>query len=356
MLTEELFLTLVEQASLAPSADNMQPWEFRRQNGSIEIYCAPLRMLPTDAMCMFSWISIGAAIQNIVLAATEYDLAAEVTYKTIENTTEPIAVITFSAGVTKSTLAGFIRMRNTNRNPFRTDSIDTGRMERLNRSVTTFEAAIHWTTDGNQFKQMAYMDAHSSYIRLAHKPLHDELFHILRFTPEEINEKRYGLTFESLEVPPIAVHFAKQLRYWSINQMISNAGIGRLVAKRLSTKLMKAGGICLITTPNRNRIAYMEAGRAIEQLWLTATAEGLSVQPYGVLPQYFTKKDIEPDFFPLRYKKAIAAHEEPFYSIFPNAKDEFPALVLRLGWVDKPSPRSDERLPIEEIIRKESNK
>jgi hypothetical protein len=352
MLTEELFLALVKQASFAPSADNMQPWEFRRQKNSVAVFCSPLRMLPTDAMGMFSWISIGAAIQNIVLAATEYDLSAEVTYTAAEDTTGPVAVVTFSAGATKSTLADFIRVRNTNRNPFRTDSIETGRMERLNRSVATFDAAIHWTTDCNHFKQMAYMDAHSSYIRLAHKPLHDELFHILRFTTKEINEKRYGLTFESLEVPPIAVRFAKQLRYWSINQMISNAGIGRLVAKRLSIKLMKTGGICLITIPNRNRIAYIKAGRAIEQLWLTATAEGLAVQPYGVLPQYFTKKDIEPDFFPLRYRKAIAAHEEPFYSIFPNAKDEFPALVLRLGWTDKPSPRSDERLPIEEIIRK----
>ncbi|NLI36640.1 MAG: hypothetical protein GX416_09050 [Bacteroidales bacterium] len=354
MLTEELFLALVEQASLAPSADNMQPWEFRRKNDSIEVYCSPLRMLPTDALSMFSWISIGAAIQNIVLAATKYNLCAKVIYKEVEDTTEPVAVITFSIGTTKSALTDFIRIRNTNRNPFQLESIETNCMERLNQSVEKFDARIHWTTDYKHFKQMAYMDAHSSYIRLAHKPLHDELFHILRFTTKEVNEKHYGLTFESLEVPTIAVRFAKQLRYWSINQMISNLGIGRLVAKHLSTKLMRAGGICLITVSRRNRIAYIEAGRAIEQLWLTVTAEGLSAQPYGVLPQYFTKKDIEPDFFPPLYKKAITAHEKPFYSIFPNAKNEFPALVLRLGRTDKPSLRSDERLPIEEIIHKTS--
>lgn len=356
MLTEELFLALVEQASFAPSADNMQPWEFRRKNDSIEIYCTPLRMLPTDTLNMFSWISIGAAIQNIVLAATEYSLCAKVIYKKAKDTTEPVAVVTFSIGATKSTLVDFIRIRNTNRNPFQVDSIEADCIERLNQAVERFDARIHWTTDYKHFKQMAYMDAHSSYIRLAYKPLHNELFHILRFTTKGINEKHYGLTFESLEVPTIAVRFAKLLRHWSINQIISNLGIGRLVAKRLSAKLMKAGGICLITIPHRNRIEYIEAGRAIEQLWLTVTAEGLSAQPYGVLPQYFTKKDIEPNFFPPQYKKVIAAHEEPFYSIFPNAKSEFPALVLRLGRTDKPSPRSDERLPIEEVIRKTSQK
>ena len=67
ILTDQLFNELIKSASLAPSADNMQPWEFRRNGDSVEVFAATKRMLPTDVSGMFTWVSIGAAIQNIVV-------------------------------------------------------------------------------------------------------------------------------------------------------------------------------------------------------------------------------------------------------------------------------------------------
>jgi nitroreductase len=199
---------------------------------------------------------------------------------------------------------------------------------------------------------MASMDANSTYIRLEHKPLHDELFAILRFTHKEIEAIRYGLTFESLEVPSFAVFFARQLQYWSVNRAISRLGFGRLIAKQLSNKLRKAGALCLVTAHRCDQIAYMEAGRAMEQLWLAATAEGLSIQPYGVLPQYLTKVGIEPETFLPKYAVIIKSHREPFFSIFPEAKNEYPAIMLRVGRADKQSARSNIRLWPDRIIRR----
>jgi hypothetical protein len=343
MMTDVLFQELLEAASLAPSADNMQPWEFRKYNETIEVYCAKSRALPTDVMNMFVWISIGAAIQNITLAAAKQGLDADVTYNSTKEN-EPVAVITFKTGITKTDVAGLIGLRCTNRSPFKAEPLEANIIEQLNQSIQGYKANLHWTTSATDFNRIAYMDAHSSYIRLEHKPLHDELFSILRFTHKDMEKFRYGLTFESLDVPKFAVSFAKMLQYWSVNQMVSNLGIGRLVAKQLSNKLRTAGGICLVTALERNKIAYMEAGRAMEQLWLKATALGLSVQPYGVLPQYLTKIDVEQETFLPRYVSALEKHRKPFYSIFPDAKNEHPAIVFRVGYSDKQSKRSDMRL------------
>lgn len=358
-LTEQIFNSLIKDASLAPSADNMQPWEFRKSNDAIEVCCAPERFLPTDVNSMFSWISIGAAIQNIVIAAEEYGLKAGVKYcPGNDKNDSAIALISFSSngikedGVKKeNSLAKFIGLRNTNRNPYKTEPVEAGIIEKLTASVKEFNSCIHWTNSQSDFEKMAYMDAHSSYIRLEHKPLHDELFSILRFTKNDIEHTRFGLTFESLDVPKFAVFFARQLQYWSVNQVISNLGFGRLVAKQLSGKLRKTGAICLLTVPERKRTSYLEAGRALEQLWLTAASLGLSVQPYGVLPQYLTKVELEPETFLPRYVQAIEKHRETFYSIFPKARNEFPAIVLRLGFADKQSARSDVRLTAEQLIR-----
>jgi nitroreductase len=352
MLPDELFTELVEAASLAPSADNMQPWKFRKRDNSIEVFWATERVLPADVAFMFSWVSIGAAIQNIVTEAGGKGLKASVRYKPSCSDDRLAAVIDFepgSAGQGKK-LSKYIKLRNTNRNPFDTTSLEPSLMEILSGSMAGFDANIHWTTSAADFKLMASMDAKSSYIRLEHKPLHDELFDILRFTKKDVENKRFGLTFESLGVPRFAVIFARQLQYWSVTRIVSKLGFGKMVARQLSEKLKKTGALCLITSRKRTPTGYMEAGRAMEQLWLTATSEKLSIHPYGVLPQYLTKIETEPETFLPKYIDVLEKHRAPFFSIFPDAANEFPAIILRIGKTNIAPVRSDVRLSTSQII------
>jgi nitroreductase len=120
-------------------------------------------------------------------------------------------------------------------------------------------------------------------------------------------------------------------------------------------KLLNAGALCLVTAKQQDPASYMEAGRAMEQLWLAATAAGLSTHPYGALPQYLTKAEVEPRTFLPRHLAVIRSHREPFYSLFPGAEKEFPAIVLRMGVQEKQSGRSDVRLRPDEILHRSLN-
>lgn len=351
MLTENLFRELIRSASSAPSADNMQPWEFRRKNDTVEVFSATERMLPTDVSGMFTWVSIGAAIQNIVVTSAAHGFNAEIRYNSSCEPDRPVAVISFSPGPADGKLDQWISKRATNRSNFGPLPFGDSVIEALNGDITGLEAGIHWMKEPGGFRLMASMDANSSFIRLEHKPLHDELFDILRFSRKQVNDTRFGLDYESLGVPAIAVFIARQLQHWSINKLVSKSGAGRLVAKMLSMKLLKAGALCLVTAKHRDHAGYMEAGRAMEQLWLAATARGLSVHPYGALPQYLTKAEVEPETFLPRHLGIIKSHRIPFYSIFPGAVKEYPAIVLRMGTALKTPTRSDKRLRLDEIIR-----
>jgi hypothetical protein len=308
-------------------------------------------MLPTDVMNMFTWVSLGAAIQNITTAASAQGLCPEVYYINAEEPDEPIAVISFHAGNPEQSLAQYIHKRCTNRSPYINKPLDSALIAGLSQSVKEFNAGIYWTTSHSDFDKMARMDAKSSFIRLEHKPLHDELFEILRFTRKDIENTKYGLTFESLEVPQFAVFFARFLQYWSVNRFVSKLGFGRMVAKQLSDKLRHSGAICLITAKEKTIEGYVQAGRAMEKLWLAVTEKGLSVQPYGVLPQYFTKVNVEPETFLPEYIKLLTGHNKLFYSIFPEAEKEFPAIVLRIGRAKKQSARCSIRMIPGQIIR-----
>jgi hypothetical protein len=355
MLTNQLFSELIRSASLAPSADNMQPWEFRKNGNTVEVFSAPQRMLPTDVSGMFTWMSIGAAIQNIVVASASYGYKADVEYASNQTPGRPVAVIKLSSGKADGRLAEWIPRRATNRNDYEARPLKVSVISGLTRSIDGLNAGIHWMTDPGGLKIMASMDANSSFIRLEHKPLHDELFEILRFSRKQVEETRYGLDYESLGIPAIAVFIARQLQHWSVNKLVSKSGAGRLVAKMLSMKLLKAGALCLVTAKRRDATGYMEAGRAMEQFWLAATAEGLSVHPYGALPQYLTKARVEPETFLPEHLKIIQNHHDPFYTLFPHAELEYPAIVLRVGIADKPSKRSDVRIRVEGLIKSPSS-
>ena len=351
MLTDQLFKELIKSASMAPSADNMQPWEFRKNGDAIEVFHAVQRMLPTDVSGMFTWVSIGAAIQNIVVTSAAHGFEPDVEYISPGNTGQPVAVIRLSPGTVDDSLAEWIPQRATNRNNFKPLPLEDSVISGLTQSINGLDAGIHWMTEPKGFRLMASMDANSSFIRLEHKPLHDELFDILRFSRMQVEASRYGLDYESIGIPAVAVFIARQLRYWSVNKTVSKSGIGRLVAKKLSMRLLKAGALCLVTAKRRDPAGYMEAGRAMEQLWLAATAKGLSTHPYGALPQYLTKAEVEPGTFLPRHLAIIKSHRAPFYSIFPGSEKEYPAIVLRMGVTEKQSRRSDVRLRPDEILR-----
>ena len=352
MFPERLFFELVRAASMASSADNMQPWEFRRTRDGIEVFGARSRFLPTDVDNMFAWMGVGAAVQNMVVAAAAHHLDARIEYSGTEKGNEPLALLRFLPGRGEGGhLAKWIPFRATNRNPFEALPLQPTLLSKLSESIRGLNAGIHWTTASSDLDRIADMDANSSFIRLEHKPLHDELFYILRFSRKEMESKGYGLDFRSLGVPGAAVFIARQLRFWAVNKAVSRLGIGRIIAKMLSSRLRKAGALCLVTSKGRNPVAYIEAGRAMQQLWLACTAEGLSVQPYGVLPQYLTKAELEPERFLPRHAAAIERHRKPFFSIFPLSENEFPAIVLRVGKAEEQSARSEVRLRTEELIR-----
>ena len=351
ILTNGTFQKLIYSASLASSADNMQPWEFKKSDDSIEVHCAKSRLLPTDIFNMFTWISIGAAIQNIVISAEANNLVSFIDYNpsiTIDNL---IVRIRFLRSYCNNYLEKWLAKRMSNRNPYLPKPLTQEIISKLSENVMQFNSKIYWTTSFFDFAILSKLDANSSYIRLEHKPFHDELFDILRFSKKELEKVRYGLCFDDINVPRTASIVAKYLSNWTINKVVSNLGLSRLVAKNLSVKLRKTGAICLLTVQKSNPQSYIEAGRAMQQLWLAATAQGLSVQPYGVLPQYFTRLLFAPESFTPEHLGTIQKNKEIFYSVFPEAENEYPAIVLRIGISKKQKNKSMIRLNTDRIIK-----
>src|SRR3990172_3907534 len=72
---------LVRYATLAANGHNTQPWKFAIEGNTIEIHPDYTRRLPVvDSNNRELWISLGCALENLLVAARAAGYAPEVTY------------------------------------------------------------------------------------------------------------------------------------------------------------------------------------------------------------------------------------------------------------------------------------
>jgi nitroreductase len=78
---ESQFKEIINFATLAPSGHNTQPWKFSIKNKSILIYPDYSRRLPVvdpDDHALF--ISLGCALENLIIAANHMGYGSKVEY------------------------------------------------------------------------------------------------------------------------------------------------------------------------------------------------------------------------------------------------------------------------------------
>src|SRR3990167_6778183 len=80
-MEDETKLQIVASATFAPSSHNSQPWKFRITEKGIDIFADLSRALKYgDPTRRLLYLSLGAALKNMVLAAEEYDYSLKYAY------------------------------------------------------------------------------------------------------------------------------------------------------------------------------------------------------------------------------------------------------------------------------------
>ena len=290
MEAEDVVDFLIAAGNCAPSADNMQPWCFRREGADLVLAYDhrrfPDSMFPFDHQATL--LSMGAVVENLSLAWTELGM---------QNSLE--------ASVPLSAPYDFLRMplgpspvqvthvrspwqsRHTNRLPFR-------RSAPLALSDMQIEAAasdavrVRVIQDRNEIKQIARLVRSASEIRFRTREIHEWFSQSLRFTPAQVATGD-GLDVATFDLPPGGRTFLKLITSsWRNMQRFNLAGGFRLMAAVEASSITRAGAILAICGPAGSAGAFA-AGRRMQALWIKLNAAGLAVQPYYVISDQLTR-------------------------------------------------------------------
>jgi tRNA A37 threonylcarbamoyladenosine dehydratase len=345
---------IVAHAVLAPSGGNVQPWKFRAVDGTLECRVDDVRASAfLDFEGTASTVALGAAVENAVLAAAAAGFSAQV---------EPLAVESASYGrrirfertaVSQPALFEHVCRRATNRRKGDSRVLSIVDASALNASLEPTQCRLQILTDAKDRAAMGELLGRADRLLYLSKKMHDDLIHELRWTPEEVAEKRDGIDLATLDLSPSDVAVMRTLRSWAALERVKIRGGGRALTENAQKRVGASSGVCLLTITGKGRDAYFEGGRALERLWLTSTARGLAVHPWG-LPYLFVRLERGDGIgFDEDEKRELASIRRAFHELWEVRADETEILLFCVSYMESSEIRSLRR-PLSEVLTLES--
>ncbi len=316
----EIARSLIGAAVLAPSHWNTQPWRFEVEGPVIRLLGDPQRALPIiDPGQRAMRLSLGAALENLLVAARAWGLRPTVNYVASgDDAGGTVAEVRWSSGGARRDQALFhaIVARRTNRREY-----DGRGLFRENRDALTVQVPdafrVHWVDDRDEIHALGQIAHDAVHEQVMDRQAQAERFAWTRFD-DDARRRADGVSVGALALGGPAKWLAG--RYLNPRSWLLGQGAGSL-GKQARKGVRSAGALALLTAPGRREDSWLLGGQVYERFALKATQLGIAHQPISA--------PIEQE----RYRADLLGRF--------GAIGEEPLMLLRLGHADR--PRETER-------------
>lgn len=261
---------LVENGVKAPSGHNTQPWLFTFEENKINIHPDFSRALPVvDSDNHALYISLGCAVENIVIAATRYGLRSDVSIKKTKDSKEFIVIsLTADDSIKEDELIKFIGERQSTRNEYADKKVPRDELDTLRNSFDFDGIKMLLLTGKSEIGDLEPLIIEGSNKQFQNREFVKELVHWFRFSQSEAEKKGDGLWIKSMGLP-------------KMNRFIGNIVMKYFVtakseAKRWKKLIDATAGFTLFTAAQNNITHWVKLGRAFQRFGLTATKLDIS--------------------------------------------------------------------------------
>ena len=314
---------LIHFAVKAPSGHNTQPWKFKVTDEGIEIHPDLDRALPaTDPLNRELYISLGCALENLIIAAHEFNYDVEYRIVQTYNNTSIIKVaLAPSSRVKIHELFGSIELRQTNRSIYDSVYIAPENIKTLLSIRREEGTGIHAFRRGSEhFDIITDFLARANSIRMQDPEYKKELVDWMRFNPKDASESKDGLSYKAIGAPPMPEFMGKSLVKGLMNahrQTVADM-----------EKINSSSHIVVFSTPEQNEKAWISLGATLERFLLLSTKMGMA-HAYINLPC------------------EVDRLVEEMRDVLPIDK-EYPNILLRIGYADRVA--FSKRKDVEDVI------
>lgn len=264
-------------ATLAANSHNTQPWAFRLGSNYVDLLGdAGRAMGEADPRRRELHVSLGCALENLVIEAAAQDVHAAVDYNGTPPSTH-LARISLTPGgslADDARLAEAIPTRRTNRGPY---DLERGvARESLDAFAALVEGPVQlqWLTNPDDCARFTDLSIKATEAHVAHEVMQRDSHRWYRMKRSDAEETHEGITVEGANLP-IVPRLA--LGLFPPTPESFDAG---WVTATAETHCGTAPAYGLLTIESAgDHTAWVEAGRAFQRVQLAATLEGLALHP-----------------------------------------------------------------------------
>ncbi|MFB3902895.1 MAG: hypothetical protein ACE15E_05525 [Acidobacteriota bacterium] len=316
-------LALIRLATLAPSKYNTQPWTFAIEKNAVRICPNLSRRLPVaDPHNRALYISLGCALENLLIGAACYGLRAEVEYH-LENDRAHSILVRLTRTPARQgdpQLLRAIADRQTTRGKYSGDRIASADLRLLVHASR--EEGVHFglLTGPHEVRPIFAAVRESNRRVLADNGFLSEILSWIRFTRKEAEATHDGLSNTVLGLPPLPSWLAgKATRKFVVRCRL-----------RDREKLIPGSAAVMLFAVARNDpLHWIAAGRSFERVALTAA--NLHIRHSHLTPAC--------DVVQTRIRLS---------SFLGLSDSETPVLLLRIGYADPLS--ASLRRPVADVL------
>ena len=276
--TQDEIRYLIGFARYAPSAGNSQPWRFKWLTDVL--YCELHESRGVSFVnCGFrdSYVSLGAALENIALAAPTIGLEAQIgdwdagaRTTTVRFTRRDIHV---------PALFDRILTRHTNRCVGNRVSLAPHEKELLLKAVGT--SRLQFLETPAQLSKLGSLAGACDQIRILSQTMHQELIDEICWSPEETEKRRYGLDLATLQLTATDKAVLKIIRRPDAMSVLNKLDLGKALRETSYENWSAASAALLVSRVGRGPDAAIRGGRDLQRMWLAADQLELALHPYG---------------------------------------------------------------------------
>lgn len=285
MLSDEALRDIIEAGVWAPSAENRHAFRYAIEGDSVRLHPdAALSGLTADQHYV-ALLSIGAVIENMCIAASEYAARLEVRYAPED--AGDVLLECAADPAQEDALNEFLRARHTNRRVlFRGPRLSSAEQRSIEAAPRTLDARwqVHWFDERPARVALCRLMVEAEAQRFAVPALHAAMFGGIRFDLSWRAGAAEGLPPGALQIEPGMRAAFAMLRHWRHMAPLARAGMHRAIAYRAAYAPARWAPHLAVVSSHTPLVAprdVIEAGRAMERVWLAATQLDMAVQPFA---------------------------------------------------------------------------
>ncbi len=315
------FKQIIEYAAMAPSGHNAQPWKFSAEGHFIKIEPDFNRSLPVaDADHHELYISLGCALENLILAAAHFGYSANVHYDFNGNANSILIHLFETETPSEDALFEAIPKRHVNRAHYNPAPIPTDMMEELKTVAKEEDVDLIWITDAGLLEEITALTKEACRLQFANEAYKKELLQWIRFNEKTARSTNDGMLSESLDT--LAVPTAVGTFFFE--KFVTP----RSESNKAEALIENSSALVLFTARENTRENWVKLGRSFERFALAATLKNLSHSHLNMPCETASIRE--------KMKDLLRLQDEPL-------------LLIRIGYALEQMPGSYRR-PYEEII------